>query len=115
VSTERIARCHCGQFSVRTVGEPVRVAQCHCRDCQRRTGSSYNLGAVFEASDVELLGEYRTYRRSGDSGLEIEFHFCPQCGSSVHWIYGEVHVVAAGCYADPGFVGGRGSDLEDPQ
>lgn len=97
------ATCHCGQFSVTTTGEPLRIALCYCEECQRRTGSSYNLGAVFEEPNVELKGEFSTYRRSGDLGLDIEFHFCPVCGSNVHWIYDGVHVVAGGCYADPAF------------
>ena len=136
---ERIATCQCGQFSAKTIGDPERVAMCHCEECQRRTGSSYNLGAVFVESNVELKGEYSTYTRTGDSGLEIEYHFCPTCGSNVHWIYGGVHVVAVGCFADPdfpqptvslygkrrhhwistmkgipNFVGGRDSELEEP-
>lgn len=99
----RVASCHCGQFRVETTGEPMRVAICHCEDCQRRTGSAFNLGAVYEESQVSLRGEYSTYRRTGDLGLDIEFHFCPKCGSNVHWIYDGVNVVAVGCYADPEF------------
>ena len=100
---ERKATCQCSQLSVTTVGDPVRVAICHCEECQRRTGSSFNLGAVFEDSSVKLTGEYSTYIRKGDRGLEIEFHFCPVCGSNVHWIYDGMQVVAVGCYADPSF------------
>ncbi len=100
---ERKATCQCSQLSVTTVGDPVRVAICHCEECQRRTGSSFNLGAVFEDSSVKLTGEYSTYIRKGDRGLEIEFHFCPVCGSNVHWIYDGMQVVAVGCYADPAF------------
>lgn len=100
---KREASCQCGQLSVTTMGDPLRVAMCHCEECQRRTGSAFNLGAVFDESNVELAGEFSVYRRTGDLGLEIEFHFCPKCGSNVHWIHGGVHVVAVGCYADPGF------------
>lgn len=99
----RVARCHCGQFTVKTAGEPVRVAICHCEDCQRRTGTAFNLGAVYEESQVSLSGEYSTYHRTGELGLDIEFHFCPNCGSNVHWIFDGAHVVAVGCYADAEF------------
>ena len=100
---QRKATCQCGQLSVTTMGDPVRVAMCHCEECQRRTGSVFNLGAVFDESNVELKGEFRTYTRIGDGGTAVEFHFCPVCGSNVHWFYGGVSVVAAGCYADPAF------------
>jgi len=100
---ERVASCHCGQFTAETLGDPIRITQCHCEDCQRRTGSAFNLGAVYEEAQVSLKGDYSTYHRTGDTGLDIEFHFCPQCGSNVHWIFGDVHVVAVGCYADPQF------------
>lgn len=99
----RVASCHCGQFTVETFGDPVRVAMCHCADCQRRTGSAFNLGAVYEESQLLLRGEFSEYHRTGDLGLNIEFHFCPKCGSNVHWIFDGVHVVAVGCFADPGF------------
>ncbi|MBD3648187.1 MAG: GFA family protein [Pseudomonadales bacterium] len=100
---KRKAICQCGQLSVTTIGEPIRVAMCHCEECQRRTGSAFNLGAVFDESNVELRGEFSTYKRTGEQGNEVEFHFCPKCGSNVHWIFGGVHVVAVGCYADPTF------------
>lgn len=100
---KRKASCQCGQLSVTTTGEPEAVAICHCEECQRRTGSAFNLGAAFDESNVEIEGQYSTYTRTGDLGMEIEFHFCPTCGSNVHWLYGGVHVVAVGCYADPDF------------
>ena len=103
--TKRTAACHCGQFSVVTTGDPVRVTICHCDECQRRTGSAFNLGAVFESSCVNLQGNFATYHRRGELGLDVEFHFCPECGSNVHWLYDGVDVVAVGCFADPDFPG----------
>lgn len=99
----REAVCHCGQLKVETTGEPLRVVICHCEACQRRTGSAFNLGIVFEESDLTLSGDFSVYRRQGELGLDIEFHFCPNCGSNVHWIYDGAHVVAGGCFADPDF------------
>jgi hypothetical protein len=100
---KRKASCQCGQLSATTAGEPERVAICHCAECQRRTGSAFNLGAVFDEPNVELEGEYNVYTRTGELGSEIEFHFCPKCGSTVHWLFGGIHVVAVGCYADSEF------------
>ncbi len=102
-SIKRKASCHCGQFVVAAMGDPLRVVICYCEDCQRRTGSSYNLGVVFDESQLRLKGEFNCYHRSGDLGLEIEYHFCPECGSNVHWIYDGAHVVAGGCFANSDF------------
>lgn len=100
---KRTASCHCGQFVVVTTGDPLWVTICHCSDCQRRTGSAFNLGAVFEPTDVRLEGEFGTFSRKGELGLDVEFHFCPGCGSNVHWLYDGRDVVAVGCFEDPDF------------
>ena len=46
----------------------------------------------------------KAYVRRGDSGRKVEFHFCPDCGTSVFW-YAEVrpdHIgIASGTFADP--------------
>lgn len=43
------------------------------------------------------------FTRLGDSGLGVEFHFCPRCGSTVYW-YPEFRPgwigVASGCFDD---------------
>ena len=106
---KRVAKCHCGHFSVTTTGNPEQVVMCHCEECQRRTGSSYSLGAIFERPNVDSCGEYKTYQRVGDLGFRFTFHFCPECGSNVYWIFSspdrELYIVAVGCYADPSFPG----------
>jgi hypothetical protein len=61
------------------------------------------LGAVYQTSEVEPLGETTSYSRTGEMGTNIEFRFCPTCGSNVYWYFGDVVVVAVGCFADPSF------------
>ena len=104
---ERTATCHCGALSVKTLGEPERVMMCHCASCQRRTGTSYNLGAWFPDSDVKITGEAKVYARTGDTNSLIEFHFCPNCGSNVYWRAPTIQPgkigVAVGCFAEPEF------------
>lgn len=104
---ERTASCHCGKLQITCEGDPAIVMMCHCEDCQRRTGASYNLGAWFDRSRVTIKGEERTFTRAAESGREITFHFCPNCGSNLYW-----HVpaapnnaigIAVGCFADPAF------------
>jgi len=81
----RVASCSCGQLSVTVTEEPVRISVCHCLACQRRTGSVFGAQARFRATAVQANGESLTYVRVGDEGHRATFHFCPQCGSTVHW------------------------------
>jgi len=103
---ERIARCHCGDLRVTAVGEPEWVNLCHCQACQRRTGAVVHSGAYFAARQVRIDGLSTIYARGADSGYAIAFHFCPVCGSNVHWRASRFphHVgIAVGAFADPGF------------
>ncbi len=103
---ERTAQCHCGQLKAIAAGEPDRVYVCHCIACQRRTGAVVHSGAAFPKDRVRIEGEQKIYARMADSGFEIRFHFCPDCGTSVFWegdrnpaTYG----IAVGTFADPSF------------
>lgn len=104
---KRTARCHCGDLEVYTDADPDIVVMCHCELCQRRTGTSYNLGAWFAKQDLHVSGATKQYTRTGDTGLEAVFTFCPRCGSNLFWEVpalrpGDV-AVAVGCFADPEF------------
>lgn len=102
----RTATCACGQLSVRCEGEPASVSLCHCPACQKRTGSSYGVAAFFPRTEVQVSGDFRTFTRPSDSGHEVAFHFCPECGSTVFWEprrKAEMIAVAVGAFADPSF------------
>ena len=104
---KRIAKCHCGKLSVKVEGEPENIFMCHCELCQRRTGTSYNLGAWFPETQIFVNGKTKEYVRTGDSGSETIFSFCPNCGSNIYWkspdaLPGLISV-AVGCFADPTF------------
>lgn len=102
----RTALCHCGALRIECDGDPKFIAQCHCGLCQRRTGSSYSLGAWFDRSDVRIEGDEKTYRRTGeDTEFEIIFHFCPTCGTNLYWeqpgsVLPHMLSVAGGTFAD---------------
>jgi hypothetical protein len=102
----RTATCACGQLSVSCDAEPAKVSLCHCPACQKRTGSTYGLAAFFRREDVQSSGNIQTFTRPSDSGYDVDFHFCPTCGSTVFW---EPHrkpdmvAVAVGAFADPVF------------
>ena len=80
---------------------------CHCQACQRRSGSSYVLGAWFESSTVTANGKEQLYSRTGDQGIETIYHFCPICGTNVYWAAPEAFAnmlgVAVGCFNEPDF------------
>jgi hypothetical protein len=74
--------------------------------CQRRTGSVYSVHAYFDRAQVRIEGVSKRFRRSSDAGRWVEFGFCPEYGSTVHWEMelrpGDIGVTA-GSFADPGF------------
>jgi hypothetical protein len=79
---------------------------CHCLECQKRTGSIFGVQARWRADQVRVEGRSSEFVRTGDSGGVITMHFCPSCGSTVHWaIDGQPDVVAVGvgAFADPSF------------
>jgi hypothetical protein len=104
--TTRHASCSCGQLSVTTEGDPLRVSICHCLACQRRTGSAFGVQARFPRDQVRIEGRSTTYVRTGDEGHRCTFHFCPECGATVHWQLADTAdliTVAVGAFADPAF------------
>ncbi len=103
----RTASCSCGQLSLTTRAEPVRVSICHRLACQRRTGSVFGAQARFLRSSVTISGESSQYVRVGDEGSKVVFSFCPKCDATVHYSvegYDEENIaVPVGAFADPGF------------
>ena len=103
----RIAKCHCEALKVSCEGEPKGTTMCHCEFCQRRTGSSFNIGTWFKEENVTVTGETKEYVRVGEQGVTITFHFCPTCGSNVYWEFPEYFPgqtgVAVGCFTDSEF------------
>lgn len=104
----RTAVCTCGLLSVDARGEPLKISACHCHACQRRTGSAFSAAVFYDRDQVSLNGTSKTFTRRGDSGQDVEFHFCPNCGTNILW-YPQFRPryagVAIGCFADGG-VGG---------
>jgi hypothetical protein len=102
----RTAACACGQLTVTCSGEPLMVSLCHCRACQRRTGSTYGIGAFFPRAAIVVGGAMRDFIRPSDSGFDVTHHFCPDCGSTVWWEPArkpDLIAVASGAFADPQF------------
>jgi hypothetical protein len=102
----RHASCSCGQLRIETSGEPVRISVCHCLSCQRRSGSAFAVQARFARTNVVIQGRSSQYVRTGDEGRKATFHFCPECGATVHYEttqFPDVIAVPVGAFADPAF------------
>ncbi len=103
--TEHHASCSCGQLTLVARGDPIRVSMCHCLACQRRTGSTYGAQARFATEDVTIAGGSTEFVRIGDEGTACHFHFCPACGATVYYWFGDgsFRAVPVGAFADPAF------------
>jgi hypothetical protein len=99
----RIAHCCCGSLRAEATGEPALVVACRCIECQHRTGSPFGVSTIFWKEQVRTEGPSKVYVRGGDSGRKIEFHFCPDCGSTVYFYVEDVIDVVGitfGAFAD---------------
>jgi hypothetical protein len=98
-----IAQCNCGALRAVCGGSPARVSVCHCGACRRRTGSAFSWNATFPTGQVDIEGEYLSFRRVTDAGMRTQYNFCPQCGSTVFYLLQErpgMVSVPAGGFAD---------------
>jgi hypothetical protein len=105
---ERTAECPCGQLSITVEGDPIVVVACNCTNCQKKSGSVFNVVSTFKNEQVQSAkGDFNTFELAGDSGRKGRINFCPNCGTSVYWsteVYSdECTSIAVGCFADPTF------------
>jgi hypothetical protein len=115
--TGRTASCRCGQLKATVTGEPVRVSVCHCLKCKKRSGSAFAVQARWPAEQVTIEGRSGSFVKVADSGNPATFHFCPECGSDVHYdINGKFDGLVAiplGAFNDPYFLQPRFSVWEE--
>jgi hypothetical protein len=106
--TTHTASCRCGQLKATVTGEPVRVSVCHCLDCKKRSGSAFAVQARWPVDQFTTDGESRTWSHRADSGNRISHHFCPDCGSSLHYFiegkFDGLVAIPLGAFDDPYFV-----------
>ena len=79
----RSCECRCGAVNLVCRGEPQRTSVCHCYECQKRTGSVFGVQARFPIEQVTLSGEVTYFSRISDTGSEVTYQFCPQCGTTM--------------------------------
>jgi len=109
--TRRVAACACGALRVTTIGTAAVVNACACLDCQRRCGSAFTYTAFFPDAQVQIEGEFRSFRELRSAGRWHEASFCLVCGVSVLArleVLTGMTGVSVGCFADPTFEPPRG-------
>jgi hypothetical protein len=75
--------CLCGKVRYAADAEPVFVGICHCTDCQKETGTAFNLVVGIPQPALSLQGALKTFSARGDSGKAVHRRFCPECGSTI--------------------------------
>lgn len=66
------------------ISSPLIVHCCHCRYCQRQTGTSFALNALYEASKVEILsGTVNKISLPTPTGDKQIISRCPKCEVAV--------------------------------
>ncbi len=76
--------CTCGHVRYQVTSHPLIVHCCHCRGCQKNSGSSYALNALFEADRVELVsGEVEDVTVPTPGGTGQVITRCSKCQVAV--------------------------------
>jgi hypothetical protein len=77
------------------------------RECQRRTGAPFGVGAYCSKNNVKISGEGKLYTREATSGHPFHQHFCPACGTTLYRYSAykpDMIGIAVGGFADPQFL-----------
>ena len=83
--------CDCTASRYRITGPPMYVHCCHCRWCQRESGGSFALNAMWEADRVELTTDIalETHELPTLSGKPQRIYRCPTCRVVLWTLYGD--------------------------
>jgi len=76
--------CKCSAIRYEITQAPRMVCTCHCANCQRMTGSAFSMACVLPEGAFRIVrGEPKAVQHLADSGSEIIWWICPECGSWV--------------------------------
>ena len=83
--------CTCREVRYRVTSRPLFVHCCHCTWCQRETGSSFALNALWEAGRVEVThGTPELVDTPSNSGKGQVIARCPKCHIALWSNYGGI-------------------------
>jgi hypothetical protein len=72
--------CLCGAVRYQLKTRPMAVNACHCDACKKLTGATNLLMLVGAREAFAHEGEVQGYRRTADSGREVDVVRCAHCG-----------------------------------
>ena len=75
--------CLCGQVRYTADAEPMFTGVCHCKDCQKQSGTAFNIVVALPAAALNIQGAPKTFLKKGDSGKSVTAKFCPNCGTTI--------------------------------
>jgi hypothetical protein len=74
----------CGDVRYVLREDPLTLYACHCTDCQRQTGTSFQLTLVARREAVEILrGELREYSFEMPDGRQKLGRSCARCSTRI--------------------------------
>lgn len=73
--------CLCGAVRYSYNARPMGLNACHCGHCKRLSGSDYIKMLLGERANFTSTGETDIYRKTAESGREVDIHRCAQCGT----------------------------------
>ena len=77
--------CHCGRVSITLYSKPEFINLCDCTLCAKSGGA----WGYFTSGEVEIEGTTKGYRRTDYDEPAVEMRFCPDCGTTTHWVLTE--------------------------
>jgi len=98
--------CLCGKVRYSADAEPIFMGVCHCTNCQKGTGTAFNLVVALPKPAVGVQGTLKTYEGHGDTGKATYRRFCPECASPVieeAEVMPDVVMIPAGTLDDKGW------------
>ena len=104
----RKANCSCLAVTATTQSQPTRVVACNCLECQKWTGSPFDVSVSvwFKSEDSEIQGALTSYTRGTTASMAVRFSFCPQCGTTLFYtadIRPDLTSLPIGTFGDPDF------------
>lgn len=73
--------CLCGATTLGLASAPRFGIRCYCSDCQHVSGGGSAPQVGFARSDLTVSGPLVIHVRKSDTGSDLEFGFCGDCGS----------------------------------